>query len=99
MAYMNDFSALVHSLGEHIVGRIGKENLASVTVAGDELTETAEVTISLIEETWAAEERAVDVMVELRQLFMDDLSFDYRFVSRDAATRSASTKAPTLQFA
>ena len=96
---VNEFEATIHSLGEHVVDTLGRDNLDQVLVSADELTETAEITISLRRPTWAEQSRAIDRMVELRLLFMDDLSFDYRFVDTGDVTHASTTKAAQLSFA
>lgn len=96
---MNEFDAVVHSLGEHLVDGIGKEHLTHVLVSPDELTATAEVTIVLSERTWAEQERAIDKIVDLREMFLEEISFDYRFAPEpDGRLVTTSTKAEQLEF-
>ncbi|MGO4600380.1 hypothetical protein [Terrabacter sp. 2YAF2] len=96
---MNAFEIAVQSLGAQIVSYIGRDRLASVSIAADELTATAEIAIVLRDQSWAEEERAIDKMVEIRGMFLDDLSFDYRFDSSVELSHTASTRAPQTQFA
>lgn len=101
MPSMDEFQAIIHSLGEHIVDGIGHDNLRHVLVSGDELTSTAEITIVLSRRTWEMQERAIEKMVDLREIFLDELSFDYRFAPapEGGELTTTSTKAPQVEFA
>ncbi|MGL4178207.1 MAG: hypothetical protein ACRCSN_19300 [Dermatophilaceae bacterium] len=96
---MNEFEAVINSLGEHVVSYVGKDNIGSVTIWADELTATADVAIVLASDTWEAEERAIDRMIEVRSVFLDEVAIDYRFDSAEPVSRVGSTKAATLQLA
>lgn len=86
---MNDFQALISSLGESIVTYIGKEHLDTLTVFGDSLDMTALVEIGLNENTWESQEQAIDQMIEVRELFLDEISIAYRFVTPDSSSEEA----------
>lgn len=93
-----EFEALIQSLGEHVVDYLGT-SVSTVRIWADELTETARIQICLREATWEAQARAIDKMLELRGMFLDDLSFDYYFVDADACTPLSSSRSPELIFA
>lgn len=99
MSLVNDFQCAIWSFGEHVVDYIGTDNLLAVRVSADDLTASADVSIVLASASWEDEERAIDQMLALRELFLDDLSFDYRFDSADNLAHTTSTKAATVQFA
>lgn len=100
MGPMDEFTATIHSLGEHIVDGIGRDELKHVLVSGDELTSSVEITIVLSHPSWSVQQRAVDKMVELRALFLDEISFDYRFApAPEGQLTTTSTKAAQLEFA
>lgn len=83
---MEEFDALVHSLGEHCVAYIGKENLRRLDVFGDVADSTAFIEIYLEENVWERQAEAIDKMIEIRGMFIDELSIDYRFVDEDSST-------------
>lgn len=87
---MDEFGALVHSLGEHIVDYIGKDHLSRLYIYGDESDASAFVEIFLENDTWEEQTRAVDKMIELRQMFLDDVSIDYRFLDADTDAEEAA---------
>lgn len=93
MEHMNEFQAIVHSLGENIVDCIGKDHLQQVTVFGDDRSGTAEVEIGLADFTWPEQERAIDRMVEIRAMFLDELSISYHFVEPDLESADTPTTA------
>lgn len=78
---MDEFQAIIVSLGEHLVQSVGKENLESLTVVGEPSLFTADVHIGLDDGSWAAEERAIDKVLEVIGLFDDEgLHVSYCFV-------------------
>lgn len=89
---MDDFEALIHSLGEHSVDYIGKDRLRQLVVFGDALSETARIEICLTENTWSEQTRVIERMLELRAMFLDELSLDYLFVDEDNCTRTAAER-------
>jgi hypothetical protein len=87
---VNEFEALMSSLGEHVVGYIGQEHLARLFIYGDEVDLSASIEIFLEDESWASRTRAIDKMVEIREMFIDEISIDYRFVHEDSETIEAA---------
>lgn len=96
MLGVNEFDAVIHSLGEHVVSYIGRDNLEAVRIWGDETSGTADISIVLKSQTWDAQERAIDKLVEVREVFLDDIAIDYRFDTEESLSRMGSTKAPAL---
>lgn len=97
---MDDFDALVVSIGEHAVSYIGKAHLSGLFVFGDEVDMTAFVEIYLSSSSWAEQDRAIEKMIELRAMFMDDAAIDYRFVEPDeSSTESARARRMTYAMA
>ncbi len=86
---VDDFQALISSLGESTVTYIGRDHLRSLDILGDEMDGTAFLQICLAEDTWDAQTRAVDKMLEIREIFLDELSVEYRFIDEDSSTREA----------
>ena len=97
MRLVNEFEAVIHSMGEHVVSYLGRDNVRAVTIWGDELSGSADISIVLAEDSWAAEERAIDRMVEVREMFLDDIAIDYRFDAEGSGSRVGSTKAAMVQ--
>lgn len=81
---MDDSEALVHSLGEHCVDYIGKHNLRQLTATFDHMNGVAHVEICLANDSWSARESAIDKMIEVRQMFLDEVSVDYAFSGEGA---------------
>ncbi len=81
---MNPFQALIRSLLEHYVEYIARDvDLRALRVTGDELTASAHVEIVLGKDTWDGQQRAIDHMIEVRAMFIDDVSLDYVFVNME----------------
>lgn len=81
---MEEFSALLRSLLEHSVDYIKRDvDLHAVVVTGDELTQSAHMEIVLAKDSWAEQQRAIDHMVEIREMFLTDVSIDYAFAHMD----------------
>ena len=99
MHQVNGYEVTIHSLGEHVVSYLGRDHLKSVTIWGDELTATADISIVLSDDSWAEHERAIDKMIEIREMFLNDVAIDYRFDSEGSLSRRGSTKAAMLQLA
>lgn len=76
---MDQHEALVNSLGEHCVDYIGKGNLSRLTIALDHANGVAHVEICLQDDSWTAREKAIDAMVDVRLMFLDEVSVDYAF--------------------
>lgn len=75
---MDDFDALVHSLGEHSVSYLRRDlKLAQLSVFGDQLTGSAFVEIVLSHPTWEERGTAIDRMIEIREMFLDEISISY----------------------
>lgn len=88
---MEEFEALITSLGEHLVDYIGREHLQRLDVYGDEADGSAHIEVFLTENTWIQQSAVIDKMIELRAMFMDELAIDYRFAEVDSATASAAS--------
>lgn len=87
---MNEFEALVHSLGEHLVITLGKPNLRRIDVFADPTDGTAHIEIVLAQQTWECMSTVVDKMIEIREMFFDDIAIDYRFVTEDSETGASA---------
>ena len=97
MSLVNEFEATIHSLGEHVLTYLGRDHVQAVTIWGDGLSGTADISIVMVDASWATEERAIEKMVEVREMFIDDVAIDYRFDLEGSASRAGSTKAAMVQ--
>lgn len=93
---MNEFEAIINSLGAQVLTYVGKERLTSVTIWGDERAGTADIALVLQDASWASQEYAVEKMIEVRSLFIDDVSIDYRFLTDPPDGQAGSTKSPAV---
>lgn len=89
---MDDFEALISSLGEHSVDYIGKDNLRQLAVFGDPGNLSARIEICLEENSWAEQTRAIDRMLELRRMFLDEISIDYAFLNEDSCSSTVAER-------
>lgn len=88
---MDAFPATVRSLGETVVAWIGKDHLSRLEVYPDEADGAASVVVYLSDnDSWEEHSRAIDKMIEIRGMFMDDLAIDYRFAELDDETLAAA---------
>lgn len=96
---MNEFEATVHSLGESTVEYLRPAGVLKVRIWADELSASAHVEICLESQEWEPQSRAIDKMIELRGIFLDDLSFDYVFVDEETCELHAKAPSTELTFA
>lgn len=89
---MNDFEAIIASLGEHSVDYLGRDSLSQLVVRCDSIGESARIEIWLTRNTWDEQSRAVSRMPEIRRMFLDEISIDYVFMSEDAETEDAASR-------
>lgn len=88
---MRPFQALLRSLLEQCVDYIRRDvDLEALRVSGDELSGSAHVEIVLSKDTWEQQQRAIDHMIDIRLMFIDDLSLDYVFLRHDEWQRSVA---------
>lgn len=87
---MNEFEALIHSLGEHTVITLGRDNIRRIDVFGDPTDTTAHIEIVLRDQSWESMAAAVEKMIEVREMFFAEISIDYRFASEDSETPASA---------
>jgi hypothetical protein len=77
----NDASrALVTSIGENAVDLIGKENLVGLQVYLDQLDESAEITVSLRDNSDESQREAIRALLDVEELFYDEAALSFHFV-------------------
>ncbi|WP_340539424.1 hypothetical protein [Nocardioides sp. GXZ039] len=87
---MDDFQALISSLGESVVTYVGKDRLQSLYVFGDPGDMAAAIELGLAENTWEFQQHAIDKLIEIREMFLDEVSISYRFVTPDSSSAEAT---------
>ncbi len=78
---MDSDQALVNSLGEYTVTAIGRSHLRTLTATYDHVNGLAHIEICLSDDSWDARAHAIDKMLEVREMFLDEVSIDYAFSS------------------
>lgn len=78
---MDEFSALITSFGDQLVGHIGRENVSALLVRPYSGSETADVLIRLSTNTWDNQLRAMEQIDIVRLMFLGEISFEYRFLA------------------
>lgn len=97
---MNDFQAMVTSMMENAVDYIGKSRLLRLSVEADPGAGSAQIEIVLQDNSWASQSLAIDRMIELRSMFLDELSFEYAFLEADEADDAEHVqRRPELSYA
>ena len=95
---MDAFRALVESVLEHCKDYIQRDvKLQALRVTGDSLSETGHVEIVLAEDTWENRARAIDHMVEVRSMFIDEISLSYHFVRPEDWRGGAAAQASSAE--
>lgn len=86
---VDDFQALISSFGETTVTYIGKSRLHSLHINGDEAEGSAFVQICLADNSWGSQMAVIDTMISIREMFLDELAIEYRFIDEDSSTQEA----------
>lgn len=80
MAAMDHFEALITSFGESLVMHVGRDRVRRLEVRGYEGSETADVLVWLLSNSWDDQLAAMTGIEEVRMIFLGDLSFEYRLL-------------------
>lgn len=83
---MNDFQATIQSLLEQVKMYVGTDHLRKVVVESREGSGIATVYLVLAEDTWPEQERAIDGMIQVQRLFLDEIGVEYYFRDAKPAT-------------
>ncbi len=73
----DEFSLIIDSLGNLALSWV--PDVQAIRIYPDPVQGVACMEVCLRHDTWEQRERAVDKLVELRSMFIDDLSLSYRF--------------------
>jgi hypothetical protein len=96
----DDWDVVIDSLGNMCLAYLGPADVDRVRIWSQPTEGSAHIEITLRKDSWENRSAAVDAMVGIRELFLDDLSFDYRFVDGDEDAQDLSAPADRLsQFA
>lgn len=96
---MDEFEAMVNSLGETLVSYIGKDHLRRLSINIDPATYSADVEVCLTSDDFEAVMFAIERIGQVRQIFMDELSFDYVLTSPEACRVPEDQRQRELVFA
>jgi hypothetical protein len=84
----------MESILEHCKDYIQRDvELQALRVTGDSVSESCHVEIVLCKDTWEEQARAIDHMVEIRQMFIDDVALSYEFIRAEDWQASDTTPA------
>lgn len=87
---VDDFQVLVTSLGETAVAYIGRDQLTSLFVFGDPVDMAVDVEIGLQSRDWASMQHVTEKMLEIQEMFLNEVAVAYRFVDEDSDTVKAA---------
>jgi hypothetical protein len=90
-----NFKADVDSLGQWSVANI--PGARAIRIAACEADRTAHMEIALEHDTWTNREQAIDVMLEIMEMFFEDLAISYVFA--DIGEAAAAQRPRTLVYA
>jgi hypothetical protein len=99
MGGLNEFQALAHAIGEYTVDALGKENLAGLEVVANPRESSALVSIALKDQSNDAQRRAIVIMLEVEQLYWDEIALTYVFVDRIRGTADTISAVPQYSYA
>ncbi len=94
----DDFRVLIESLGETAVGYLKPLGLRSLTIEGDEAAGTARLAVCLSGDTWRLRGEALEKLVEIRLMFIDELALEFTFADKASAC-TEGVRQPDYQFA
>ena len=94
---METFDVVIRSLGESSIVYIPGVHL--VRIFADETDRTAHMEICLHDSSWAGREAAIDSLVDLRGMFIDDLSLSYTFSTETDSELSDAARSRSAVFA
>jgi hypothetical protein len=90
MASLGEFDALIESLGQLTIEYLKSLNVGGrVRIFHDEHSGSAHLEICLDDQSWATQSAAIDKMIEIRSIFLDEIAIDYVFVDDDSCGTSA----------
>lgn len=74
---MDPFEATMQSLLESVVDYIGSDHVQAVAITPDRATGTAHIEVALDDEDIALFRHALERLRDVREIFIDDVAFDY----------------------
>jgi hypothetical protein len=83
----DDWDVLIDSLGNQCIAYLGRADVEKVDIWSQAAEGSAHIQITLGKDSWENRGLAVETMVEIREMFIDDLSFDYGFADGDEASQ------------
>ena len=92
MSAVDEVQALTQSIGEHAVQAIGREHLAALAVVVNPIDLTARITVGLRENSDYEQQRALEALFEVQELFFEDASMTFGFGVDDGLPTEGSTQ-------
>lgn len=93
----SDFGVLIQSLGETVVGYLKPLGLRGLRIEGDEAVGAARLTVCLTGDTWQRRGDALEKLLAIRLMFIDELALEFSFDDEDAGCASG-VREPDFQF-
>ena len=84
------FKVIIDTLGHWSIDMV--PGVEEIRIWSNELDHTADMTICLRDDSWAAREKAIAAMLEVRDNFIDDLSLVYSFGPAEDCVRDSSSE-------
>ena len=94
---MESVKVIIDSLGNYSVSML--DGVREIRIFVDEDDRTAHMEICLDHDTWARRERVIDQMVEVREMFIDDVAISYAFGASEARELAEAEGARSLVYA
>lgn len=94
---MESFKVVIDALGNYALSFIPDVHL--VRIYSDEQDRTAHLEICLHDESWDRRTAAIDAMIEIRTMYLDELSISYEFDSETEDELSESARGSSQVFA
>ncbi|NQX15122.1 hypothetical protein [Rathayibacter sp. VKM Ac-2857] len=86
MASIDDLETLTESIGQFTLSSLGKENLRRLSVVVNPVDQTCEVSITLVDDSGESQLEIIRSMLEVEQVFLDDVVMSFSFVDIDDAS-------------
>ena len=94
---LDEFRAAIDSLGNWSVSNI--PGVREIRLFWDEPDGVAHMEICLANDSGAAREQAIDALIEIREMFIDDFSISYAFGATDETALTSQERSSSLVFA
>lgn len=87
---LDSVSSLTQSIGEHSVDSIGRDRLLSLKVLFDSRDSRCKVSFVLADNSDAEQLRAIDRLLDIQMLFLDEASIEFCIEDESSLEKSSS---------